>query len=105
MTLYRATAEGPIPMTAEEEAIFLADQAAMSLQDAKGRTQAQIDQLERDSLLNRGSRELELRLMEKEAVDLAAAAGVTVEAYLATVPYYVRLKTLNDQITALRAQL
>jgi hypothetical protein len=31
MTLYRATAEGQVPMTLEEEAVFLAEQQAASL--------------------------------------------------------------------------
>lgn len=66
--------------------------------------QQQIDDLERSAMLNRGSRELELRLMEKEADEMAAAMGVTREQVLATVPYYAKVKTLDDQITALRIQ-
>lgn len=66
--------------------------------------QQQIDDLERSAMLNRGSRELELRLMEKEADDMAASMGLTREQVLATVPYYAKVKTLDDQITALRIQ-
>lgn len=71
----------------------------------KAAIQDQIDDLERNALENRGARELHLRLMEQEAVSLASAAGVTTDEYLATVPYYVKLKALDDQITELRAQL
>lgn len=67
--------------------------------------QEQIDQLEKTSMLNRGSRELELRLMEKEAVAIADDTGHTVEEVLASVIYYVKLKALDNQITALRGQL
>lgn len=71
---------------------------------------AQIDKLERDSMLNRGSRELELRLMEKEAAELAASMStpenvVTMEQVLAEVPYYAKVKALDDQIAELRGQL
>jgi hypothetical protein len=66
--------------------------------------QQQIDDLERSAMLNRGSRELELRLMEKEADEKAAALGVTREQVLALVPYYAKVKTLDDQVTALRIQ-
>ena len=67
--------------------------------------QAQIDALEAATYLNRGSRELQLRLMEREAVDLAEANNVTAAQVLAVQPYYVKLKALDDQIRALRGQL
>lgn len=54
---------------------------------------------------NRGARELDLRLMEREAEALAAARGVTKEQVLASTPYYVKLKALDDQIAELRGQL
>lgn len=84
------------------------------IEDAKARRrealQQQIDALERAALLNRGSRELELRLMEKEADAMAASmstpeAPVTRDMVLATVPYYAKVKTLDDQITALRVAM
>lgn len=45
MTLYRATAEGQIPMTPEEEAEFLAEQAsnATTLQQIKNSLTAKVD--------------------------------------------------------------
>jgi hypothetical protein len=72
--------------------------------------QSQIDELERNAMENRGSRELHLREMEREAAAEAAAAStpdapVTADQVLAQVPYYVKLKALDDQISALRAQL
>lgn len=55
--------------------------------------------------LNRGTRELQLRLMEKEAVELAAARALTAEQVLAATPYYVKLKALDDEIAQWRYQL
>lgn len=68
--------------------------------------QAEIDRLEGyPNYLNRGARELQLRLMEKEGAELAAARGLTKEQVLAATPYYVRLKALDEEIKALRVQL
>lgn len=67
--------------------------------------QMEIDKLERDSMMNRGVRELSLRLMEQQAAAIAQAQGTTQEAVLATVPAYVKFKALDEQITALRAQI
>lgn len=64
--------------------------------------QAEIDKLERDSLMNRGARELDLAIMKDRAQTTADANGVTVDEVLATIPYYVKLKALNDRITSLR---
>ena len=58
---------------------------------------AQIAALEARAYLNRGSRELEMRQIEKELNNDAAL--------LSKQPYYMRLKWLDDQIRALRAQL
>lgn len=67
--------------------------------------QIEIDRLERDSMMNRGVRELSLRLMEDKALMLSNGDQAAANAYLQTVPAYVKFKALDDQITALRAQL
>jgi hypothetical protein len=59
--------------------------------------QAEIDRLERESLMNRGVRELSLRQMEFMAGQLAED--------LETIPAYVKFKALDDQITELRGQI
>lgn len=71
---------------------------------------AQIAQLETESLMNRGSREFQMRAMEKEAAEQSealAAQGVakSAEEILQEVPAYVKFKELDDQVSALRAQL
>ena len=75
------------------------------LPDTRTHTQMEIDQLERDSLMNRGIRELALRIMEDRAVTMAAEQGITTDEVLASVPAYVKFKALDDQISALRTQL
>ena len=65
---------------------------------------AQIANLEASVYLNRGSRELELRLMEREAAAQAIAPATPADL-LAVQPYYRKLKALDDQIKALRANL
>lgn len=87
-----------VPMTADELAAKLAAKRVV--------IQSQIDSLEgAPNYLNRGARELQLRLMEKEASELAEVRGVTKEQVLAATPYYVRLKALDQQIAELRWQL
>jgi hypothetical protein len=115
MTLYRATAQGRIAMTPEEEAEFEASRAP-SAAEIKTGVLAKINQLERDSMLNRGSRELEIvnlsdlatRKAEKFKADNPADER-TIETlaaeYLAATSYYAKLTALDAQITALRAQL
>lgn len=61
----------------------------------------QIAEMEATDMTNRGSRELMLRVMEKEGID----QGLTEEQLIATVPFYRRLKARDVEITALRAQL
>lgn len=58
---------------------------------------AQIAAMEAAVFLNRGSRELQMRQIEQ------AASGNPIA--LAAQPYYVKLKALDDQIRALRAQI
>lgn len=70
--------------------------------DPKIAIQAQIDQLERESMMNRGTRELQMRLIEKEAAAMAVQYGTTVAAVLAVQPFYGRLKELDDSIELLR---
>lgn len=73
--------------------------------DQNQATISKIDSLERESMLNRGSRELELFLMEDRAAQVAAAKGYPVEAVLGANVYYVKLKALDEQIGALREQI
>lgn len=66
--------------------------------------QDQIAALEAQYYINRGSRELELRLMEREAFNMATE-GHSAEDILADQPYYIKLKALDDAIKELRAQI
>lgn len=72
--------------------------------DPKIAIQQQIDTLETQSLMNRGSRELAMRQIEQQA-QIEATAENTADAILAAQPFYVKLKALDDQISALRVQL
>jgi hypothetical protein len=85
----------------------MAEHTAASVVDARGALLSEISKIERDSMLNRGSRELEMRLIEREAAIIAAESGgtVTAEQILAGQPYYVKLVALNSQIAVLRGQL
>lgn len=70
--------------------------------DPRVAIQAQIDALERDSMTNRGARELQLELMREKG----AANGLQDDdAIAAKVPYFKKLLALDVQIRALRAQL
>jgi hypothetical protein len=84
-----------------------AEEIASRVTGSKTGILAQIAQLERETMLNRGSRELEMRLIEREAATVAADSGgtVTPQQVLAAQPYYVKLAALNSQIAALRGQL
>lgn len=66
-----------------------------------------IARIEKDTLENRGSRELSMRLLEREAAQRAAVEGETRTAgeILASVPYYVRLQQVNNEIAALRGEM
>lgn len=64
-----------------------------------------IAMLEGASYLNRGSRELQLRIMEKEAASAATAVMMTAEQILAKQPYYIKLKQLDVDIAILRRGL
>lgn len=67
--------------------------------------QSHIDELEKTSILNRGSRELELLIMEDRASTLATAQGITQAQVLTSIIYYVKLKALDTQIANLRAEM
>lgn len=64
--------------------------------------QAQIDNLERTMIENRGSREFHMQ----EMLQFGPAQNYPTEADLiAHVPYYAKLKQQNDLISSLRAQI
>lgn len=65
----------------------------------------QIDRLERESLLNRGTREMQIFQLEERAAQVATQTGHPVEAVLAANVYYVKLKALDTLISGLRDQL
>jgi hypothetical protein len=62
---------------------------------------AQIAEMEQSDLTNRGSRELMLRLMQKEG----ASQGLSEEQLMADVPFYRKLKARDDEISSLRKKL
>jgi imidazole glycerol phosphate synthase subunit HisF len=62
---------------------------------------SKIAAMEATDMTNRGSRELMLRMMEKEGED----KGMTIEQLIAAVPFYRILKARDVEISALRAQL
>ena len=62
---------------------------------------AQIAEMEQSDLTNRGSRELMLRLMEKEGAD----QGMTHDQLAVAVPFYRILKARDAEIAALRRQI
>ncbi len=78
------------PLTEEEKAVKRA--AFLSA----------IDNTERQYLMNRGSREFDIALIEEKAPAIAAAKGITVAQVLALSPYYQKLKAVDNEITALR---
>lgn len=80
-----------------------------TIEEQKAALLAKIDFLERNSMENRGARELHLAEMERAAQAQAEALStpenpITAADVLAQVPYYVKLKALDDEIRALRNQ-
>lgn len=75
------------------------------LQEQADAIQVHIDTLEKESILNRGSRELELLLMEDRAATIAYSKGTTQAAVLESIIYYVKLKALDTKIANLRAEM
>ena len=64
-----------------------------------------IQQLEREQLMPRITREAILRIAEKEAEEMAPSLGVDPALLLAKNKAYTLLKAFDNQIAALRAQL
>ena len=68
-----------------------------------------IDQLEREHMAPRWQREFTLGVMEREAVQIGAAQGLTPEQAIAVLRAgnagYRRVKELDEQIDILRSQL
>jgi hypothetical protein len=62
---------------------------------------AQIAEMEQSDLTNRGSRELMLRLMQKEGTSM----GLTEDQLVAAFPFYRKLKARDEEIAALRRQI
>lgn len=84
-------------MTAEE----IAQLPKLSQADKKAAIQAQINEAESRTLMNRATREFMLRLSEKEA----AEQGVTPEQLYAVNDAYKAVKDVDAQISVLRAQM
>jgi translation elongation factor EF-Ts len=70
----------------------------------KAAIETEIAALESGSIMNRGAREMAMRQIEERA-QLDATAENTADQILAMQPFYVKLKQVDDQISALRVQL
>lgn len=70
--------------------------------DPKVAIQAQIDAIERETMTNRGARELHIGLIRRDG----RAQGLIDDAAIAAkVPYFAKLIAIDAQVRALRAQL
>ncbi len=78
---------------------------AASLPNPADTLRAQIRTIEVQELTPRNTREALIYLAEKEAIAVAASYGVTPEQVLAANIGYQHAKTVDLQITALRAQI
>lgn len=91
--------------------IEIAPRYALSLEDSieveELRLLSKIADIERATIENRGSRELNMRLLEREAAQVASLVGETrtVEQILKSIPYYVVLLSVNTEISTIRAQI
>jgi hypothetical protein len=74
-------------------------------EEASLRVLTTIQQLEREQLMPRITREAILRIAEKEAEEMAASLGVDPALILAKNKAYTLLKAFDNQIAELRAQL
>lgn len=98
-------------------ALFVAQSAGMEIQpgdgggpvalpppaaDPKVVAQAQIDAIERETMTNRGARELHIGIMRREGQAMGLADDAAIAA---RVPYFKKLIDIDAQIRALRAQL
>jgi hypothetical protein len=103
MTHFKATENGQIHFTDEEEAEWQAEQdaylAAAPVREKK-RLIDLIANMEKEDLLNRGSREMELMLYE-----FFKLSGQMTQANYDTNPYRIKLMARNAEIATLRAQL
>lgn len=70
--------------------------------DPKIDIQAQIDAIERETMTNRGARELHIGIMRREGQAMGLADD---PAIAAKVPYFAKLIAIDAQVRALRAQL
>lgn len=102
MTHFKATVSGQIPFT-EEEAAWQAEQDAF-LAAAPAREKKRlidlISSMEKEDLLNRGSREMELMLYE-----FLKSNGSLTQANYDANPYMLKLMARNTEIAMLREQL
>lgn len=83
------------------------DDKPEKIQFIKDQLKSSMTQLETQKAqsLIRGSRELQLIIMEKQAKDSSIIAGTTQEFELSHMPYYVKLKAIDTAVTTLRLQL
>jgi hypothetical protein len=80
----------------------LADDAWVRYDNSAELIQAQIDQIESFTLMNRGDREGWMQVIR----DKAATLGITDDATIAAEnPFFAKLLQVDDQVRALRAQL
>lgn len=104
-----------LPISAEARDMLIASQSVGKVIDWSGdapvaadqpqparNVQAEIDALERASLTNRGARELQLQLMRQQGAEMGLQSD---DAIAAKVPYFRKLKALDDQIRVLRGLL
>lgn len=78
---------------------------AASMRDKRIMILAEIDALERNSLLNRGSREMQIWQLEDEARKYSETYGISIELILSGNIYYPQVKALDAAAKALRDQL
>lgn len=80
---------------------------AVALHLPEKSAQQQIEELEREFMLPKATREFMLTFMEATAIEQGASLGLTAEQALAALrqrnPGYQKVKALDEQIDALRA--
>ena len=88
---------GCVPITEEEAAVLTTPPP----EPEKTKAKHQIDEIERNTLMNRAVREFMLLTAEAQA----AAQGVTPAQLYAANPAYKSVKDVDTQVTALRGKL